>query len=407
MKRLVVLAAFLAAHVAARACPVITISTGPPFALNVQSCFDDPPTVTALTCDGHTDDTAALQALFAAGGHIRLPSGTCMFRDNLVYSDNSFIEGEGRGITILKLMDGSTIPVSATGLIGPADIALTVHKKNVSIEHLTVDGNRGHTTGTYECIVMAGTQGGSVRDVETHSCTECGVVVDAQIETTTSTMEFSQISDSYSWDNLSDGFQVGKTIITNSYAYNNLGNGIRFAGAGQTDGMPYFSIIKNNAAYGNTGVGIEIEEQVGGNITPNVVEGNFVAHNAGGIGTNIRGTRILNNIVEYNGNGTLFQRYGIWVAQDDISVQGNIIKNNSNIGIGIFNNRKNLDISGNIIFDDQATPSQAWGILGVSWSAGSNNEIAHNKTYGNPLGGIDPSLATHTDYKVRFNDNGN
>lgn len=353
--------------------------------------------------NGVADDTVALKAALALKGSIYIPPGVYLTTTSLQYDSNTYIHGAGRGVSIIKLKSGSTIN-GAHGIFEPVGTGVDPRVSSVTIAHLTVDGNRGNTSGTYEGIIMSGVSNGTLLDVEARGNTETGLNVDTRIDSPFASAALSQVIGCYASSNTADGIQIGKAIVSNSYAFDNDGNGIRMAGAGSTNGLPYYAIIKGNAAYGNGSGGIQIEEQVGGNIGPTLVEGNWVAYNGWGIGTNIKGTRILNNIVEHNGDGGTFTSYGIRVAQDDCSVVGNIIKNNNYNGIQIFNNRSNTEIASNRCLDDQTSKTQQYCVREESYSLGRANSIHDNFGFGNSSGTIDPNFYTRLDYSVRFND---
>lgn len=354
--------------------------------------------------DGVTDDTAAIQAALTAGGTIFFPAGTFLVSASLYYVSNSFIYGAGRGITIIKVKSGTTLG-NAWGVFVPTGYGVLSHVTSVTFAHLTINGNKTNCFGNFDGFSLVGTANGIIYDCESHDCRECGFVVDAQSLTPFTTLEYSQIIGCYAWNNTEDGFQVGKTIISHCNAYDNTGNGIRYAGAGSTEGLDYFCIINGNVCNHNTGTGIQIEEQAGGNISPVVISNNLVSYNlTNGIATNIKGTRIYNNIVQYNGVGTADHRTGIYIAQDKCAVIGNLVRNNNDIAIGIFNNRADLDIAHNVCYDDRASKIQAYAVKDNSYAIGSNNSIHDNKFVGNLTEGILAAFYTRADYKVYNND---
>lgn len=92
-----------------------------------------------LKCDGHTDDTAALQAAIDAAASrstkIILPRGTCMLdAQTISLPDGLILQGAGRDVTTLRRLPntGNTTDMlnlsGATGQVSISDVTLDYHR---------------------------------------------------------------------------------------------------------------------------------------------------------------------------------------------------------------------------------------------------------------------------------------
>lgn len=108
-------------------------------------------TVKGVTADGVTDDTDAIQAQLDktaanGGGMVRLPMGVIRVRAGtsaslgcLRVGDNTHLTGFGRGVTVIKLLDGQDTAHDVTGIVRTPSGVQNAH---VTISDLTIDGNK-------------------------------------------------------------------------------------------------------------------------------------------------------------------------------------------------------------------------------------------------------------------------
>lgn len=92
------------------------------------------------------------------GGVVWVPAGTFYIKETVSIPSNVTLRGAGLGVTVLKLIDTgnkSLQVVSTTS--GETNI-------NITVEHLTVDGNRAEQTGTAE-VTLVYVRGRAVRNV--------------------------------------------------------------------------------------------------------------------------------------------------------------------------------------------------------------------------------------------------
>lgn len=101
----------------------------------------------------HTDDTAAIQAAYAAahaagGGTVAFPSGACA-TGQITFYDNTRTLGQGWNSSIVMLAAGKNsdlfVSDKFSSLVG-SDNPGGIH--NWSFEHIQLDGNRGANTGS-------------------------------------------------------------------------------------------------------------------------------------------------------------------------------------------------------------------------------------------------------------------
>ncbi len=89
----------------------------------------------APVCDGRHDATAALNAMLAAGGQVRLPAGVCLVSATVVVRSDTRLAGAGREATIIRSVLGATYPTLS---VGQPRSPQEAHEVDVSA--LTVDG---------------------------------------------------------------------------------------------------------------------------------------------------------------------------------------------------------------------------------------------------------------------------
>ena len=185
-----------------------------------------------------------------------------------------------------------------------------------------------------------------------------------------------------------DGFGVigGATevVFTDCVANGHSGDGFDLYGAS-------FVTLAGCAAHGNASFGCEIFAPT----TDVIIDGgDFTGNHSSGITITgvprviITGTRISAN-----------QNHGISILgttpiSTDITVVGNHIYNNnqsagSNVGIALQDASNHVIIQGNDIFDDQATPTQTYGVTTANTAVA---DLRNNIFWGNKSGAIDDAV---------------
>ncbi|WJN60294.1 glycosyl hydrolase family 28-related protein [Pseudomonas sp. SO81] len=183
--------------------------------------------------DGVADDTAAIQAAIdaaftAGGGVVYLPEGVYRISGDGTGAGNCLtmhsqvdMIGAGMGSTVLKLVDGSALPL--LGMIGsPTGEVL----QGVGISDLSLDGNRGNSSGEVNGWHLAASTAGisgnlSIERVEVRDVSGSGFRVDGQ----TSHL---LIKESVAHGNGQDGFvsrDSNSGYYADNQAYGNDGNG--------------------------------------------------------------------------------------------------------------------------------------------------------------------------------------
>lgn len=118
--------------------------------------------VTGLAADGTTDDTAVLQAALtavpAAGGTLFLPAGTILLTDTVYIHSNTRLVGVSQAATTIKRKaDTQATSYATASLTGRTSVVACASApgtgyssgspgSNITIEHLTIDGNRQNQT---------------------------------------------------------------------------------------------------------------------------------------------------------------------------------------------------------------------------------------------------------------------
>jgi len=330
------------------------------------------------TGNGITDDTTAIQSALAAGGQIYFPAGTYLTTASLSYYSNSHIVGAGRGITIIKVMDGSTLS-NAHGVLEPVGWgdggAPAVD--NVYISNLTIDGNHDNVTGEVDGIVLSKGVDLTLYNCEAYECKEVGFAIDSAVYAT-GAVRGTLVLGCYSHDNESDGFQAQNGTLIGCHSYDNGGTGFRNAGSGTAEPYLYRLILQGCNAYRNASYGIGMAPQAGGTVLTASIDGCYSGDNTGdGFVIGMIGQRISNCISTGNGEA------GVRVGVDNTSVTNCVIKNNGQVGstytygIVFFSDRKNVVVSGNRIYDDQSSATQTYGIFGDGYAAGVSGNTIH------------------------------
>lgn len=94
-----------------------------------------------VTCNGSTDDSAALNTLLATPSHIFLPAGTCKFLSQVTLAtSNVWLDGQGQNLTILSF---SGIATGDLVVIGNGSSIVS----NVSVTNLQITSSSARTGG--------------------------------------------------------------------------------------------------------------------------------------------------------------------------------------------------------------------------------------------------------------------
>lgn len=217
----------------------------------------------AVPNDGK-DDTKAIQAALdaayaAGGGTVYIPTGLYTVHGDgnpsdggLLVRDHITVSGDGMGQTILQL--GADQVESVTGIIRTPDGVPTGY---VTVQNLSIDGNRRQTSAPHVIGFFTGTHPGSklqahditVQNVEIYN--DSGYGFDPHEQTRNLTM-----TNNVAHDNGLDGFafdyQIGATISGN-VSYNNDRHGFNIVT------QTHDTTFSDNQAYGNGGAGVVVQ----------------------------------------------------------------------------------------------------------------------------------------------------
>lgn len=360
--------------------------------------------------DGVTDDTTAIQTVLDLGGRIYFPAGTYLVSTQIRYASNSFIYGAGRGKTIIKLKDSSNL--NQHGVIEPANFVLgNPIVENVTIAHLTVDGNMDNNTGTLDGVFFQYTKNGLLFDVEAINCEEAGIVAGGYWEGAIGALDYTKyagviIQNCFMHDNY-EGFQGANCIISNCVAQDNTTSGFHTANSGVRDeDVPTFTIY-SNCVSSNNETGYTMDYQAANYMRPIYINNCTAIKNQYGYSGNLGNVFINGGTWEYNTaiGIALGSMYGPDVVNRSGHILGAIIKNNTGVGINLDRGQIGLLIAHNKIFDDQTVATQTYGITYTNYMAGTQNKIIDNDFYGNGTA-IHEDFYTHAtllDYEIRGN----
>lgn len=379
--------------------------------------------------DGVTDDTEAIRAAIAAasengGGGVFVPPGVAV-SDQISLPSNIVLYGAGKGVSTIKLKDGSTgsLIVNDDPVGGNYDI---------TIRDLTLDGNKAGNSSNPEghIIHFQKVTRPSVVDCElknarreacwvqngeqlrftgnhTHDNTLSGVSLDQQHRSLIAynvsendgqvgTQNANSISvngqgiivhHNVVRGNPYSAFQIGHLgtsesshCVVSSNTIENCGNAVRFSGAYHCT----FSgnVCRNLSADGVLGLNGMEHCIVEGNVLENITGGHGINMTVAGARNNIiRGNTIKgvtatdrNGIALSNSSGYLVEgnhveganRHGIRIVDMKHStITGNVCKNNGSVGIRIeattSGGSQGLVITGNRCYDDQDVQTQDRG----------------------------------------------
>lgn len=243
--------------------------------------------------DGHTSDTAAIQAAIdaaakAGGGDVYIPAGTWSLTPGakpadgaLMLKSNVFIKGEGMGNTVLKLADGTDQAV--TGIIRSASGEAT---HDFGVSNLTLDGNRDGTSGKVDGWYNGFLPGQPGQDsnvtlsgVEIRDCSGYGFdpherTANMLIENSVSHgngldgfvadyLIDSTFRNNLAYDNDRHGFNIVTTThdlaLLNNVSHDNGGGGIVVQRGSENIPSPYHISIEGGEVYGNAAEGVLVK----------------------------------------------------------------------------------------------------------------------------------------------------
>lgn len=251
--------------------------------------------------DGHTSDTAAIQAAIdaaakAGGGDVYIPAGTWIVTPGekpadgaLMLKSNVFIKGEGMGTTVLKLADGTDHAV--TGIIRSASGEAT---HDFGVSNLTLDGNRDATSGKVDGWYNGFLPGQPGQDtnvtlsgVEIRDCSGYGF--DPHERTANMLIENSvahgngldgfvadylidsTFRNNLAYDNDRHGFNIVTTThdlaLLNNVSHDNGGGGIVVQRGSENIPSPYHITIEGGEVYGNAAEGVLVKLSKGVDIS--------------------------------------------------------------------------------------------------------------------------------------------
>ena len=353
--------------------------------------------------DGTTNDTTALNTALAVGGYIFFPAGTYLITTQLRYTSNSYIVGAGRGKTIIKLKNGSNPGSSIFMMVHETDGAVPAsgdYVSNVTIAHMSFNGNTANNTGTVDGVTVSGCRDGILYDIEAYNCSEVGIVVSSTFASDNIDHGFNAAYFCIAHNNTTDGFQMATGLLMGCRSYDNGANGMQVVAAYSTVSKQAYAIITGCSIYSNTSHGITVAAQGGADQFPVTITGCSIHYNTGdGIAQVLEQGTISNNLITYNGEA------GIRVTKNYNNISNNIIKNNGKVGasytvgIMVVGDRKYLNVMNNVCTDDQTPKTQTYGISETGLSApdtNNRNNIAYNQFSGNLTAGILPAMAART-----------
>lgn len=243
--------------------------------------------------DGHTSDTAAIQAAIdaaakAGGGDVYIPAGTWSLTPGakpadgaLMLKSNVFIKGDGMGATVLKLADGTDQAV--TGIIRSASGEAT---HDFGVSNLTLDGNRDATSGKVDGWYNGFLPGQPGQDsnvtlsgVEIRDCSGYGFdpherTANMLIENSVSHgngldgfvadyLIDSTFRNNLAYDNDRHGFNIVTTThdlaLLNNVSHDNGGGGIVVQRGSENIPSPYHITIEGGEVYGNAAEGVLVK----------------------------------------------------------------------------------------------------------------------------------------------------
>ena len=378
--------------------------------------------ISKAKCDGTTDDTAVVNSELSSGVHLQLPAGTCIMSSAVLMKSNTYLQGQGMGITILKLKNGVMPGAGQDGgrVISHTNFAQAGSTdQNIEISYLTIDGNSannpdiaaGSAGGVafayatnvrvhhaevknidgYGGIYFGETTGGGPQDINPALYVERCIIRDSISSTA---------GGSYGAMMFITAPQTKGIFVNHNYGYNNR-QGILLE-----DNPQYGEIIGNiieKSALSIIGIGIHLNGATNGKFS---VSHNKVTRYGRGIVADGNGNSdqiISENTVELsNYDGILIATPGsLTDIQRNIIVAKNIVKNTqAGPGIRVSGSARDITLSDNHSYDDQGTKTQTYGVS-IDYSGVSYVKIHDNDLRGNLTGPL--FLVAGTGHEIHDN----
>jgi len=351
--------------------------------------------------DAATVIQAAIDALSTVGGRILIKSGEYTISTTLRIRSNIHLKGEGKEVTILKAASGLNDNLMENYNIDTSPLM----DENIIIEHLTLD-HQGSSQTSGSTLALR------VKNSILRNCKVMNGYNFTVYWTGWRTDPLTYAEENVIENNIIYGAgasdQFGGGLFKRCYIAGNVFDGGGGSG-GFVNRLITESVIVGNVVKNQSGAGISLETG-----TKNIVIGNVVVDNDGtGISapTTDDGDPYYNLVEE---NIVLRCKYGISIGQEAIVignrveeneaagivalsysiVKGNIVKNNGQddtvnaiyrVGIRLPNSVHCI-VKGNLVFDDQTTKTQQYGI----WEGGTAdyNQIKNNDVFGNDVSQI-------------------
>ena len=388
--------------------PDMFYDTGTPSGAGVYNVADY-----GAVADPAVDNRGMIQAAIdaaheAGGGIVYIPAGVygiagaAESEGSIQVKSNVFLKGDGMGLTMLRLVDGSDQDV--TGLVrSPWGEATT----NWGVADLTIDGNMANTTGAVDGFYTGPAPDLEIRDSDVYvSRVEVMAVSRYGFDPHEQTERLS-IVESVARDNGVDGFTIdyvldsefianeaygngrhGFNIVTQSndlvlidnIAHDNAGAGIVVQRGGSDIPSPHTMLIAGGASYGNGREGVLV--QMAHDVT---IEGVQITGN-GMSGVRLLGAEnvsVLSNTIENNGQAAhdawsevQIQSYadaitGTTFAATGSLVEGNFITSNGETGARYLVEERAGNTFGNTIQDNVLTGGVRGDVVGVDELGGT------------------------------------
>ena len=334
-------------------------------------------------CDGTADDVEfalAVAALPAAGGCIRLTEGTFTLAARVLFSSNTRLSGAGMGITTIKRLIGSST----------AMLEVSSSTSFTTFEDFTVDGNSANNSSQETGEITLNGTDHTVQRVHIKDGRSLGVVVTGNrdrilncvfVGTGASTGASNVGGVFYDSTNNIQGLLVDGCYVRNMWQGAIFGSG---TGIVLTNNI----LLNNHLQSSPTGGGM-IAFGSNANRTEVIASGNYFKE--GGTGTggfeleNVDDGIITDNFINVAGDNGINVATPASVGR--LLIANNIIKCHGTDGIRINADVSNFAIIGNVLYDDQGSPTQDYGIH-VYAGTSNNYIITGNYVVGNVTAGI-------------------
>lgn len=334
------------------------------------------------TGNGTTDDSAAFVAALAASDHVFVPPGTYAIASSVNVGSNKTVRGAGIGATTLKRTANFAAGVlNANG------------NSNVTVEHLTFDGNYPTiSTTTVDELDLNGTDN-VARYCEVKAFSKYGILAQGTRPQVVG-CRITGVNSATVGSEMGIVASGAGALIRGCTIRDVRLNAVIVQGANVRVQGNYF---RNNHPSTGPGGG-HVLTDTGGNDA--LIEDNVIVVRGGnetyGIELNASGAVVQGNTIDGQWMGI-----NVLPGATNTVVQGNVSKNNSRTGIFVSNGATGFQIVGNRCFDNQGTPTQLYGIE-IEAGASNNYVVLGNDLRGNTTAGFSNG-ATGTTRSVASN----